>query len=97
MLKIITTLARLAGNYEVTDVVLEHNHVLHLPKIRHLIASQGIFFLNFKLLKYKTLMVLELGQKLHMSWLVDKLVDDSILAIPSVIRRTICGPSANEK
>jgi len=28
------------GNYEVTDVVLEHNHLLHLPKTRHLMASQ---------------------------------------------------------
>jgi zinc finger SWIM domain-containing protein 3 len=27
-------------NYEVTDVVLEHNHLLHLPKARHLMASQ---------------------------------------------------------
>ena len=34
------TLDRGAGNYEVTDVVLEHNHILHLPETRHLMASQ---------------------------------------------------------
>ena len=33
-------LDRGVGNYEVTDVVLEHNHFLHLPKTRHLMASQ---------------------------------------------------------
>ena len=30
-------------NYEVTDVVLEHNHSLHLPETRHLMASQKKF------------------------------------------------------
>ena len=34
------TLDRGEGNYEVTDVVLEHNHLLHLPQTRHLMASQ---------------------------------------------------------
>jgi len=34
------TLDRGEGNYEVTDVVLEHNHSLHLPETRHLMASQ---------------------------------------------------------
>ncbi|KAJ1274956.1 hypothetical protein BS78_05G099000 [Paspalum vaginatum] len=34
------TLDRGAENYEVTDVQLEHNHVLHLPQTRHLMASQ---------------------------------------------------------
>ena len=33
-------LDRVAGNYEVNDVVLEHNHLLHLPETRHLMASQ---------------------------------------------------------
>jgi zinc finger SWIM domain-containing protein 3 len=33
-------LDRLVGNYEVTDVVLEHNHLLHLLETRHLMASQ---------------------------------------------------------
>lgn len=33
-------LDRGAGNYEVTDVMLEHNHLLHLPETRHLMASQ---------------------------------------------------------
>ena len=28
------------GNYEVTNVVLEHDHFLHLPETRHLMASQ---------------------------------------------------------
>ena len=37
---ITVTLDRLAGNYEVTDVVLDHNHLLHLPQTRHLMASQ---------------------------------------------------------
>jgi len=34
------TLDRGEENYEVTDVVLEHNHSLHLPETRHLMASQ---------------------------------------------------------
>jgi zinc finger SWIM domain-containing protein 3 len=34
------TLDRGQENYEVTDVVLEHNHLLHLPETRHLLASQ---------------------------------------------------------
>jgi zinc finger SWIM domain-containing protein 3 len=34
------TLDRGEGNYEVNDVVLEHNHLLHLPETRHLMASQ---------------------------------------------------------
>ena len=33
-------LDQVAGNYEVNDVVLEHNHFLHLPETRHLMASQ---------------------------------------------------------
>jgi zinc finger SWIM domain-containing protein 3 len=33
-------LDRVARNYEVTDVVLEHNHLLHLPETRHLKPSQ---------------------------------------------------------
>ena len=33
-------LDRGAGNYEVTEVMLEHNHLLHLPETRHLMASQ---------------------------------------------------------
>ena len=27
-------------NYEVTDVVLEHNHLLHIPETFHLMRSQ---------------------------------------------------------
>ena len=38
--RISLVLDRGAGNYEVTDVVLEHNHFLHLPETRHLMASQ---------------------------------------------------------
>ncbi|KAI4975776.1 hypothetical protein ZWY2020_049383 [Hordeum vulgare] len=34
------TLDRGSGNLEVTDVVLEHNHLLHLPQTRHLMVSQ---------------------------------------------------------
>jgi zinc finger SWIM domain-containing protein 3 len=34
------TLDRGEGNYEVNDVVLEHDHLLHLPETRHLMASQ---------------------------------------------------------
>ena len=33
-------LDREAGNYEVTEVVLEHNHLLQLPQTRHLMISQ---------------------------------------------------------
>jgi zinc finger SWIM domain-containing protein 3 len=32
-------LDQVAGNYKVIDVVLEHNHLLHLPETRHLMAS----------------------------------------------------------
>jgi len=28
------------GNYEVTDVMLEHNHLLHIPETFHLMRSQ---------------------------------------------------------
>ena len=28
------------GNYKVTDLILEHNHTLHLPQTSHLMASQ---------------------------------------------------------
>ena len=34
------TLDRVAKNYEVTDIVLEHNHYLQLPQTCHLMASQ---------------------------------------------------------
>lgn len=33
-------LDRGSGNFNVIDVVLEHNHFLHLPQTRHLMASQ---------------------------------------------------------
>jgi zinc finger SWIM domain-containing protein 3 len=33
-------LDRLSGNFEVTDVVLEHNHLLYLPQTCHLMVSQ---------------------------------------------------------
>ncbi|XP_020172364.1 protein FAR1-RELATED SEQUENCE 5 [Aegilops tauschii subsp. strangulata] len=34
------TLDQESENLEITDVVLEHNHLLHLPQTRHLMASQ---------------------------------------------------------
>uniref|UniRef100_A0A453LZR6 FAR1 domain-containing protein n=1 Tax=Aegilops tauschii subsp. strangulata TaxID=200361 RepID=A0A453LZR6_AEGTS len=34
------TLDRVGKNYEVTDIVLEHNHYLQLPQTSHLMASQ---------------------------------------------------------
>jgi zinc finger SWIM domain-containing protein 3 len=34
------TLDRGEGNYEITDVMLEHNHLLQLPQTCHLMASQ---------------------------------------------------------
>ena len=34
------TLDRESENLEITDVVLEHNHLLHLPQTRHLMVSQ---------------------------------------------------------
>jgi zinc finger SWIM domain-containing protein 3 len=33
-------LDREKGNYKVTDVILEHNHILQLPQASHLLASQ---------------------------------------------------------
>ena len=36
----IVTVDRVAGNYEVTDVGLEHNHLLHLPETFHLMKTQ---------------------------------------------------------
>jgi zinc finger SWIM domain-containing protein 3 len=33
-------LDREKGNYKVTDLILEHNHSLHLPQTSHLMASQ---------------------------------------------------------
>ena len=38
--RMIISLDRVAMNYEVTDVVLEHNHYLQLPQTCHLMASQ---------------------------------------------------------
>lgn len=38
--RMVLSLNRLTGNYEVIEVVLEHNHLLHLPQTRHLMASQ---------------------------------------------------------
>ncbi|KAG2632665.1 hypothetical protein PVAP13_2NG103318 [Panicum virgatum] len=38
--RMIVTVDRVAGNYEVTDVVLEHNHLLHLPETFHLMKTQ---------------------------------------------------------
>jgi zinc finger SWIM domain-containing protein 3 len=34
------SLDREKEDYEVTDLMLEHNHLLHLPETRHLMASQ---------------------------------------------------------
>jgi zinc finger SWIM domain-containing protein 3 len=36
----VLSLNRLTGNYEVIQVELQHNHLLHLPQTRHLMASQ---------------------------------------------------------
>ena len=38
--RMVISLYRRAGNYEVIDVVLEHNHPLHLPQTFHLMKSQ---------------------------------------------------------
>lgn len=38
--RMIITLDRVAENYEITDIMLEHNHYLQLPQTRHLLASQ---------------------------------------------------------
>ena len=38
--RMVISLYRRAGNYEVIDVVLEHNHPLHLPETFHLMKSQ---------------------------------------------------------
>jgi hypothetical protein len=59
------TLDRGEGKYEITDVVLEHNHLFQLPETCHLWHHKEKFQ-NCKLLKLRPL-ILELGQKLHMS------------------------------
>uniref|UniRef100_A0ACD5Z4V7 Uncharacterized protein n=1 Tax=Avena sativa TaxID=4498 RepID=A0ACD5Z4V7_AVESA len=38
--RMIVTFDRVANNFEVTEVYLEHNHLLQLPQTRHLLASQ---------------------------------------------------------
>ena len=38
--RMVISLDRSAGNYEVTNAVLEHNHLLHLPDTFHLMKSQ---------------------------------------------------------
>ena len=38
--RMIISLDRVAINYEVIDIVLEHNHYLQLPQTCHLMASQ---------------------------------------------------------
>ena len=38
--RITVTLDRVANNYEVAEIVLEHNHYLQLPQTCHLMASQ---------------------------------------------------------
>ena len=87
-------LDRIAGNYEVNDVVLEHNHLLHLPETRHLMASQRKIS-ELQAFEIGLQMILELDQKLHMSWLVVKLVDHLTLATLAVIAKIIC--KANDR
>ena len=38
--RMVIILDREIGNYEVTNVVLEHNHLLHIPEAFHLMRSQ---------------------------------------------------------
>ena len=82
------------GNYKVTDLILEHNHTLHLPQTSHLMASlRKISELQgFELTR---LTMQELGQKLHMSWLVSKLEAQLILVTLFETTRTIYGASDN--
>jgi hypothetical protein len=63
-----------AGHYEVVDVILDHNHGVYLPETLHLMLSQRKIS-DFKLLKLRLPMIPELGQKLHMNWLVAQLED----------------------
>lgn len=84
-------------NLKVTKLILEHNHTLHLPETLHLMVSQRKIS---ELQAFEIEMADDAGigpKKPHMSLQVVKLVEDSILAIPSVITRIICGRSANEK
>ncbi|XBH74095.1 hypothetical protein VPH35_101109 [Triticum aestivum] len=40
LVRMVITLDRATENYEIIEVVLEHNHYLQLPQTRHLLASQ---------------------------------------------------------
>ncbi|XP_044331085.1 protein FAR1-RELATED SEQUENCE 5 isoform X2 [Triticum aestivum] len=40
LVRMVITLDRATENYEITEVVLEHNHYLQLPQTRHLLVSQ---------------------------------------------------------
>lgn len=70
---------REVGNYQVSDLVLEHNHILHLPETIHLMASQR------KISEIQAFEIEAAGNsgirpKAAMSWHVKKLLDRIILA-----------------
>ena len=78
------------GNYEVTDVVLEHNHLLQLPETCHLMASQRKI-LELQAFEIETADDSEIRpKKLHMSHHVVKLVNHLTLATLVVIVKIIC-------
>jgi hypothetical protein len=67
-------LDREKGNLIVSELVLQHNHVLHLPQTRHLLVSQKKIS-YYRHLKLKQQMIQELDQKQHMSWLLIRLAE----------------------
>ena len=82
-------LDREKGNYKVTEVILEHNHTLQLPQTSHLLVSQRKKFQSYKVLKLRRLTMQEFDPKLHMSWLLSKLVAQLISVTLFQTTRTI--------
>jgi hypothetical protein len=75
-------------NYKVIELILEHNHTLQLPQTSYLLVSQRKIS-EQQVLKLRRLVMQELGPKLHMSWLLFKLVVHLILVTLFDTIRTI--------
>jgi hypothetical protein len=82
-------LYRGSDDYEVIDVLLEHNDLLHLPETRHLMATQRKIS-EVQAFEIEAADDSGLGQKMHMTWMLVKLVGHLTLAtlVVSVYQKT---------
>jgi hypothetical protein len=84
-------LYRGSDDYEVIDVLLEHNDLLHLPETRHLMATQRKIS-EVQAFEIEAADDSGLGQKMHMTWMLVKLVGHLTLATLVVTAKIICVP-----